>query len=181
MEFYDEKDMKYWRKQSELGKAVIIEIPVSMLLDLDISTLSREKSQVISSDDLQAWLDENKDEILAELAKEAAEKEEVEKLSQKLYHKDGAAEGSTSVGMIQAKLVSEPAKDTGDTVASIMSREIFSDDQIGIIAEAMLEGLPDKYILCFLKKEYSPEIMRKLKDYCIRLYQEEVSGSDGSR
>jgi arginyl-tRNA synthetase len=71
MEFYDEKDMKYWRKQSELGKAVIIEIPVAMLLDLDISTLSREKSQVISSDDLQAWLDENKDEILKELAKEA--------------------------------------------------------------------------------------------------------------
>jgi hypothetical protein len=34
MEFYDEKDMKYWQKQSELGKAVIIKIPVSMLLDL---------------------------------------------------------------------------------------------------------------------------------------------------
>ena len=74
MEFYDEQDMKYWRKQSELGKAVIIEIPVSMLLDLDISTLSSGKSQTVTSDDLDAWMNENKEEILKELAKEAAQK-----------------------------------------------------------------------------------------------------------
>ena len=43
MEFYDEKDMKYWQKQSELGRAVIIKIPVSMLLDLDISSLAGQK------------------------------------------------------------------------------------------------------------------------------------------
>ena len=90
MEFYDEKDMKYWQKQSELGRAVIIKIPVSMLLDLDISSLSRTKSQAVTSDDLDAWMDKNREEILRELAKEAAEKEEVEKLGQKLYHKEGA-------------------------------------------------------------------------------------------
>ena len=73
------------------------------------------------------------------------------------------------------------AEDAADTVASIMSRELFNDEQIEVIAEAMLEGLPEKYMLCFLKKDYSPEIMRKLKDYCTKLYREEVSGSDGSR
>ena len=180
MEFYDEKDMKYWQKQSELGKAVIIKIPVSMLLDLDISTLSSGKSQAVTSDDLDAWMDQNREEILRELAKEAAEKEEVEKLGQKLYHKDTAVPEKKPAVMAAAKPAAV-AEDAADTVASIMSRELFNDEQIEVIAEAMLEGLPEKYMLCFLKKDYSPEIMRKLKDYCTRLYKEEVSGRDGSR
>ena len=180
MEFYDEKDMKYWQKQSELGRAVIIKIPVSMLLDLDISSLSRTKSQAVTSDDLDAWMDKNREEILRELAKEAAEKEEVEKLGQKLYHKDDAVPEKKPAIMAEAKPAAV-AEDTTDTVASIMSRELFNDEQIEVIAEAMLEGLPEKYMLCFLKKDYSPEIMRKLKDYCTRLYREEVSGRDGSR
>ena len=82
--------------------------------------------------------------------------------------------------MAEAKPAAD-AEDAADTVASIMSRELFNDEQIEVIAEAMLEGLPEKYMLCFLKKDYSPEIMRKLKDYCTRLYKEEVSGRDGSR
>ena len=180
MEFYDEKDMKYWQKQSELGRAVIIKIPVSMLLDLDISSLSRTKSQAVTSDDLDAWMDKNREEILRELAKEAAEKEEVEKLGQKLYHKEGAVPEKKPDIMAETKPAAE-TKDAAGTVASIMSRELFSDEQIEVIAEAMLEGLPEKYMLCFLKKDYSPEIMRKLKDYCSRLYREEVSGNDGSR
>ena len=178
MKFYNEKDMKYWHKQAKLGKAVIIEIPVSMLLDLDISTLSQTRSQVVSSDDLLTWLDENRDEILKELAKEAAEKEEVEKLSQKLYHKEETAVAPEAGSALQAKPAALPTKDTGDTVASIMARETFSDEQIKIIAEAMMEELPDKYMLCFLKKEYPPQIMRQLKDYCTRLYREEMSGND---
>lgn len=181
MEFYDEQDMKYWRKQSEIGKAVIIEIPVSMLLDLDISSLSREKSQTVTSDDLDAWMNENRDEILKELAKEAAQKEEVEKLGQKLYHKGDATPDTAAVPATVTKPAAEAEKDPADTVAAIMSREIFTDEQIEVIAEAMLEGMPEKYMLCFLKKDYSPEIMRKLKDYCSRLYREEVSGNDGSR
>ena len=180
MEFYDEKDMKYWQKQSELGRAVIIKIPVSMLLDLDISSLSRTKSQTVTSDDLDAWMEQNREEILRELAKEAAEKEEVEKLGQKLYHKDTAVPEKKPAVMAEAKPAAD-AEDAADTVASIMSRELFNDEQIEVIAEAMLEGLPEKYMLCFLKKDYSPEIMRKLKDYCTRLYREEVSGRDGSR
>lgn len=180
MEFYDEKDMKYWQKQSELGRAVIIKIPVSMLLDLDISSLSRTKSQAVTSDDLDSWMDKNREEILRELAKEAAEKEEVEKLGQKLYHKDVAVPEKKPAIMAEAKPAAV-AEDAADTVASIMSRELFNDEQIEVIAEAMLEGLPEKYMLCFLKKDYSPEIMRKLKDYCTRLYKEEVSGRDGSR
>lgn len=180
MEFYDEKDMKYWQKQSELGRAVIIKIPVSMLLDLDISSLSRTKSQTVTSDDLDAWMEQNREEILRELAKEAAEKEEVEKLGQELYHKEGAVPEKKLAVMAEAKPAAV-AEDAAGTVASIMSRELFNDEQIEVIAEAMLEGLPEKYMLCFLKKDYSPEIMRKLKDYCTRLYREEVSGSDGSR
>ena len=39
---------------------------------------------------------------------------------------------------------------------------------------AMLEELPDRYLLCFMKKEYSPEVMQKLKDYCTKLYREET-------
>ena len=180
MEFYDEKDMKYWQKQSELGRAVIIKIPVSMLLDLDISSLSRTKSQAVTSDDLDAWMEQNREEILRELAKVAAEKEEVEKLGQKLYHKDDAVPEKKPAIMAEAKPAAV-AEDAAGTVASIMSRELFNDEQIEVIAEAMLEGLPEKYMLCFLKKDYSPEIMRKLKDYCTRLYREEVSGRDGSR
>ena len=36
MDFYSEKDLQYWKRQAQEGKAVILEIPVSMLLDLDI-------------------------------------------------------------------------------------------------------------------------------------------------
>ena len=182
MDFYDEKDMQYWHKQAQLGKAVIIEIPVSMLLDLDINSLSQEKSQAVTEDDLQSWMDENRDEIMAELAKEAAEKEEVEKLSQKLYHKEVAPEPEKAAALPGEKTEDKPGtRGSNETVASIMTREVFSDAQMEVIAEAMMEGLPEKYMLCFMKKEYSPEIMRRLKDYCTNMYREEVSGNDGSK
>ncbi len=180
MEFYDEKDMKYWQKQSEIGKAVIIKIPVSMLLDLDISSLDGTKSQAVTLDDLDAWMEQNREEILKELAQEAAEKEEVEKLGKKLYHKEGAMPEKKPDIMAEKKPAAD-TEDAADTVALIMSRELFSDEQIEVIAEAMQEGLPEKYMLCFLKKDYSPESMRKLKDYCTRLYQGEVSRHNGSR
>ena len=67
------------------------------------------------------------------------------------------------------------------SVTQIMTEEIFSDEQIAVIAEAMMEELPEKYMLCFLKKEYSPAVMRQLKDYCTKLYREEVKADDGSR
>jgi len=42
MEFYDMKDLEYWKRQADEGRAVIIEIPVEMLLDMDIDALSRQ-------------------------------------------------------------------------------------------------------------------------------------------
>ena len=85
MEFYDEKDLGYWKKQAELGRAVIIDIPVSMLLDLDIRSLKKDSSRAVTMDDLNRWLDENKDEIERVLLAEAQEKEEVEKYRGTLY------------------------------------------------------------------------------------------------
>jgi len=42
MEFYDIKDLAYWQRQADEGRAVIIEIPVEMLLDMDIDALSKQ-------------------------------------------------------------------------------------------------------------------------------------------
>ena len=58
-------------------------------------------------------------------------------------------------------------------VSWIMAHTEFSEEQIGVIVEAMSQDLPPKYLLCFMKKEYSPDVMRQLKDYCTKLYQEE--------
>ena len=185
MEFYDEKDMAYWRKQADLGKAVILEIPVSMLLDLDISSLSREKTKAVTIDDLYAWMDENKEEFAAALAAEKGEKAEVEKLERNLYDKQDASSGLQTQRSTAFGTVSGTAKGNREqkprSVSQIMTEEVFSDEQIAVIAEAMMEELPEKYMLCFLKKEYSPSVMRQLKDYCTKIYREEVKADDGSR
>lgn len=62
---------------------------------------------------------------------------------------------------------------TEQKVSWIMAHTEFSEEQIGVIVEAMSHDLPPKYLLCFMKKEYSPAVMRQLKDYCTKLYQEE--------
>ena len=84
MEFYDEKDMEYWRKQADLGKAVILEIPVSMLLDLDIRSLSEKQGEKTSMDDLDAWLSRNSDDIEKALENEKKEKKAEEMLEESL-------------------------------------------------------------------------------------------------
>ena len=85
MDFYSEKDLQYWKRQAQEGKAVILEIPVSMLLDLDIRSLSREPARPVSMEDLEKWITENKEAIDAALEKERSEKSEVEKLEKSLY------------------------------------------------------------------------------------------------
>ena len=178
MEFYDEKDLAYWRKQSELGKALIIEIPVEMLLNMDFASLPKGKTGSARVEDLQEWIDSNREEIEVALKKEASQKAEVEKLAGTLYD-DTRREKENPAGE-KEETVNLGGDDT-NTVAGIMAREVFSDEQIAVIGEAMMEGLPDKYLLCFLKKDYSPAVMRQLKDYVTRLYREEVSGTDESK
>lgn len=157
MEFYDSKDMEYWRKQAELGKAVIIEIPVSMLLELDIRSLSKTNSKTVTVEDLETWIEQNQEEIQKALASEAKEKNEVRQLEQGLY---GEPE------------MKSPRESTAGKVSEILAGGDFSEEQVAIIVEAMLEDLPDQYLLFFMKKEYSPETMRKLKDYCTKLYRD---------
>jgi len=168
MEFYDEKDLAYWRRQSELGKALVIEIPVEMLLNMDFATLTKGRGGKATIDDLEEWIEENRKEIEKALQEEASQKEEVEKMASSLYdNKNDSPIGALAEGKDTA------ADGDGEmTVASIMARETFTDEQVAVIAEAMMEGLPDKYLLCFLKKEYTPAVMRQLKDYVTKLYRE---------
>ena len=184
MEFYDAKDLEYWKKQSEAGKAVLIEIPVSMLLDLDIRTLNKDiqKKKAVSIDDLERWMDENKEEILKALDQEALQKREVEQLEKNLHDKgDGKAQSSGETMQPGTAKEKSPEPPASVSVAKIMTEASFSEEQIAIIAEAMLEELPDHYLLCFMKPEYSPEIMRKLKDYCTKMYREEMGRSAGEK
>ena len=143
MEFYDEKDMEYWRKQADLGKAVILEIPVSMLLDLDIRSLSEKQGEKTSMDDLDAWLSRNRDDLEKALEYEKKEKKAVEMLEESLY------DGSNSE---KKKDESDHSKqtelsDAAAKVSRIMATETFSEDQIAVIAEAMLENLDSIVIL----------------------------------
>lgn len=175
MEFFDEKDMEYWRKQADQGKAVILEIPVSMLLDLDIRSISRQKGQRISMDDLETWLKENREDINRALDEEKKELMDVEKLEKNLY--DGST-GQENTNDNAGDNIDE-MQDPSAKVSMIMAAETFSEEQIAVIAEAMMERLPDRYLLFFMKKEYSPKVMRQLKDYCTGLYKKEVSGNEG--
>ena len=143
MEFYDEKDMEYWRKQADLGKAVILEIPISMLLDLDIRSLSEKQGEKTSMDDLDAWLSRNRDDLEKALEYEKKEKKAVEMLEESLY------DGSNSE---KKKDESDHSKqtelsDAAAKVSRIMATETFSEDQIAVIAEAMLENLDSIVIL----------------------------------
>ena len=63
MEFYDEKDMNYWRKQAEEGNAVIIDIPVEMLLELDINEIRMPSKKNVKPEEIQAWLDTHREEF----------------------------------------------------------------------------------------------------------------------
>ena len=177
MEFYDRKDLEYWRKQAEIGKAVIIEIPVSMLLDLDIRSLSRTKTNTVTYEDLEAWIEENREALMEELDVEARQKAEVEEMEKTLYKNNPAGAPALNGGRGDRTQTergsSDKRQDASRTVAEIMKTETFTEQQIAVIAQAMLEELPDRYLLCFMKKEYSPEVMQKLKDYCTKLYQEE--------
>ena len=185
MVFYDEKDMCYWRRQAKEGKAIILEIPVSMLLDLDIKTLSKEPDRPASIEDLERWMSENKEEIDVALIKEREEKARVEKLEQSLYdnqkpdgdhHRESDAHSSLAGNHDRAALTDEQA---AKEVSMILAKVSFDNDQIAVIAEAMAQGLPEKYLLCFLKEEYSPQVMKKLKDYFTKIHQEEVKDANG--
>lgn len=194
MEFYNRKDLEYWKKQAELGKAVIIEIPLEMLLDLDISQLSYTFHSKISAEELTQWIEENRETFT--VAAEAGEnkKEEAERLEKSIFGKTEATE--TAEGRSKGSYNDHPesAYEAGDDNESIkktnesampvvqtpsqkvfwiMEHTEFSEEQMGIIIEAMSQELPPRYLLCFMKKEYSPSLMRKLKNYCMKMYQEE--------
>ena len=188
MEFYDRKDLEYWRKQAALGKAVIIEIPVEMLLDLDIEELSRAHNAKISPEELTQWIEENREAFTAAAVSTEKKIAEAEQFERELY-------GSSSEAAAEQKPVqtgedeqrdhrqgseAEPEKmmlpadfSTDQKVSWIMEHTEFGEEQIGIIAEAMSQELPAKYLLCFMKKEYSPAVMRQLKDYCTKMFREE--------
>ena len=57
-----------------------------------------------------------------------------------------------------------------------MRETSFSDEQIAVIARAMMDQLV-RYLLCFLKKEYSPAIMQQMYEYCKKMYTEEITES----
>ncbi len=188
MEFYDRKDLEYWRKQAALGKAVIIEIPMEMLLDLDIEELSRAHNAKISPEELTQWIEENREAFTAAAASAEKKIAEAEQLERELY-------GSNSEAAAEHKPVqteedelkdhrkaseTEPGKmmppadlSTDQKVSWIMEHTEFTEEQIGIIAEAMSQELPSKYLLCFMKREYSPAVMRQLKDYCTKMFKDE--------
>ena len=188
MEFYDRKDLEYWRKQAALGKAVIIEIPVEMLLDLDIEELSRTHNAKISPEELAQWIEENREAFTA-AADTAKEKiAEAEQLERELYGSNGedtaekkpaqtvgdGLEDHRQASVTEPEKMKLPAGLSADQKVSwIMEHTEFSAEQIGIIAEAMSQDLPSKYLLCFMKKEYSPAVMRQLKDYCTKMFRDE--------
>ena len=197
MEFYNRKDLEYWRKQAEIGRAVIIEIPPEMLLDLDIEELSHAHNAKISPEELTQWIEENREAFTAVAKGEEKKIAEAEKLERELYGSStGHTEEQKPVQPTETvppgwNAVSETnagnAEVTGNTedlpmpaggnaaqkVSWIMAHTEFSEEQIGVIVEAMSQDLPAKYLLCLMKKEYSPTVMRQLKDYCTKLYQEE--------
>ena len=194
MEFYNRKDLEYWRKQAEIGRAIIIEIPTEMLLDLDIEELSRAHNAKISPEELVQWIEENRKAFLEAAKGEEKNITEAEKLERELYGNTQRASTEQIPGRPEEKGLPNEDKmskadthNTGDTegrsmpagvdaeekVSWIMAHTEFSEEQIGVIVEAMSQDLPPKYLLCFMKKEYSPSVMRQLKDYCTKLYQEE--------
>ena len=194
MEFYNRKDLEYWRKQAEIGRAVIIEIPPEMLLDLDIEELSRAHNAKISPEELAQWIEENRKAFLEAAKGEEKNITEAEKLERELYGNTLGTSAEQTPGRPEETvppngntLSKADTQDTGvakgllmpagvtaeQKVSWIMAHTEFSEEQIGVIVEAMSQNLPPKYLLCFMKKEYSPAVMRQLKDYCTKLYQEE--------
>ena len=198
MEFYNRKDLEYWRKQAEIGTAVIIEIPAEMLLDLDIEELSKTHNAKISPEELTQWIEENREAFTAVAKGEEKKIAEAEKLERELYGSSNgiAAEqkpvqpvetvpsGRDTVsdtdtgGAKNAESLAMPAGINADQkVAWMMEHTEFSEEQIVVIVEAMSQDLPAKYLLCFMKKEYSPAVMTQLKDYCMKMYQDEQKSS----
>ena len=193
MEFYNRKDLEYWRRQAEIGRAVIIEIPEEMLLNLDIEALSSSHHSKISPEELTQWIEENREAFAVEAEKEKGHIAEAEKLEQELYgsvngdapeHKPDRQVGHTPNMGIAPETASDntaclsmPAGLNAEQKAAwTMEHTEFTEEQIGVIVEAMSQDLPPKYLLCFMKKEYSPVVMRQLKEYCLKMYRQEQTG-----
>ena len=198
MEFYDSRDMEYWRKQAAAGAAVIIEIPPEVLLDLDLSAIEEHRDKLLNVKELQEWLQENQEEM-AKLARSGAEKKAIiKKLERKLYDKqdeDLPAQGSDmdsieeQPGSSQMSGAGAAAKVPGsrivgndfagseekarDQVTRIMAQAPFDEAQLAVVMEGMLEDLPPKYLLTFMKPEYDPDTMRRLLECCRKMYGEE--------
>ena len=85
---------------------------------------------------------------------------------------------SVMPGEMKKALSADPAipslsdEEARQRVSRILESEPFDEYQIMVIAEAMMEELPDRYLLCFLKKEYSADVMRTVKGYCTKAYKE---------
>ena len=155
MEFYDEKDMAYWRKQAEEGNAVIIDIPVEMLLELDINEIRMPSTKNVKPEEIQAWLDTHREEF------------------EKAHARISSGETGNGENTENREAGEKQEESDEEKVAKIMAETSFSEAQFAVIAQAMLDQLPARYLLCFLKKEYSPATMQQMYEYCRKMYTEE--------
>ena len=241
MEFYDSKDLEYWKKQAAEGRAVIIEIPPEVLLDLDINEIERRRENPLTTEELQAWISENREEM-EKLAAAGSEKRAlIRKLEHRLYgnpeagdmekedtergdsekrkpEKEGSEKGYSVKGDIvrgysikgdfekenpekrdpekedrekedykmadaedstniedgeKGREKSAKTANAENKVARLLAEESFDEDQLAVIMEAILEDLPPQYLLTFMKKDYSPDTMKRLLACCRKMHEQE--------
>lgn len=167
MELLNEKDMEYFRRLAEEGKAVILEIAPETLAALDINQFIKETGE-IDQEEVRKWLKENNSWRAEEYAKTERILEENRKIEDWLdTHAESEAEQEPDE-QEEAAEMSERANIGSDNVSSFIGKLAtikLNKEQWKVIQEAIDMHLTSEQILLFLKEDMTADEMRQTRDW----------------
>lgn len=141
MNYLTEKDLAYFEKRAEEGKAVILRIDPEELLSMNLEqAFQEEKEEPITEAEVRKWLEENDLLIGDKETDEPTQEDQVKPVEQ----------------VIKPEPIRE---EEGDTLAQRLQQIKLDDDQVQVLKKAIEAGLSEKEILSFLKPEFTAEKM----------------------
>lgn len=144
LNYLTEKDLAYFEKKAEEGKAVILRIDPEELLRMDLEqAFAEEKDEPITEEEVRRWLEEN-DLLIGEPETNEEEQEDQEKTVEQLPEMTKAGQA--------------------DTLAQRLQKIRLDEEQLQVLKEAIEDGLGEKEILSFLKPEFTAKKMRMVME-----------------
>lgn len=134
MELLTEKDLEYFRKEEEEGRAVILEISEQQLLHLDFSQWLNRKPDEIRKEEVLEWLQKNRNEF------------------QDIYDREKKNDGNIRPKQFDGVMYR--------TLAEWLQEHEISEEQYEVIRQAVQRYFTEEQILELLQMEEEQERKR---------------------